>query len=322
MALQRLALIVNPKAGSRHAATFEPACELLRCHISTEILATERPGHATELARMLGADPDCCVAVCGGDGTILEALNGLPATGVLGILPGGTANVIARELGIPLNLREAAKVLLAGAPARIDTGTISWEEPAPPPLAFSARSAKSWFARHKQVHFSANRQSRFLMVAGFGFDAHVAGNVRALPKKILGQYAYHLETIRRFLGYQKPIITVSVDGADPITGQFALLANMRRYGGGLFFAHNARHDDGEMDLRLFPQLTARCLIKSAWEAHQRRGVPEDLAQRARGRVFDFFFDRPTPFQLDGEVFPGVTRARVETVAGGVRIVVP
>ncbi|HNV68290.1 MAG TPA: acylglycerol kinase family protein, partial [Candidatus Ozemobacteraceae bacterium] len=111
MPLRRVVVVANPRAGLRVGGALNEAIELLKRHVETQVEYTRHAGHAEQLARDLGADPDTLVAVCGGDGTLNEALNGIPSRGVLGLLPAGTANVVARELGIPLNLREAAKVV-------------------------------------------------------------------------------------------------------------------------------------------------------------------------------------------------------------------
>ena len=208
MPLRKILIIANPQARGGNPDQIRALAAALEARVPTSIAWTQAPGHASELAHEAGADPDTLVAACGGDGSLFEALNGLPAQGVLGLLPNGTANVVARELGVPLQLSEAAKLLLSGTLRRLDVGLVG--------------------------------SRKFLMVAGFGFDAEVAGSIHPTCKRLLGQYAYHLEVVRRYLGYRPPTLRVSVDGAEPVTGCFALFANMRRYGGGLFFAPGAR----------------------------------------------------------------------------------
>lgn len=296
MPLKKIAFITNPGAGVKKEQAISSALALLRKHMETDYILTGHRGHATELAKIHGADPDTLVAICGGDGTVLEALNGLPPQGVMGILPGGTANVVAKELGIPLELREAAKVLLSGAIQRLDTAQVQAGETIPP--------------------------RKFLMVGGFGFDAHVASMVPGFFKRILGQYAYHLEVFKRFPGYTPPRISLFVDGKGPYQGSFALLANMRRYGGNLFFAPEARYNDGLLDLVLFRDFRFRLLFRGAAEAWLRKGVSESLAYRLRGKLFRFVFDRPTPFQLDGEVFSPVGQASVSVLPASLQMVTP
>lgn len=290
MSLSRIALIANPGARGRDRAGLNSAVELLSKHVPTEVHWTEHPGHATELARRHGGDPDTLVAVCGGDGTLFEAIAEFPGNGVIGLLPAGTANVVARELGIPRNLREAAKLLLTGTIQRLDTGMMNGR--------------------------------RFLMSAGFGFDAHVAAHVPACSKRLLGQYAFHLETILRYPFYRPPSLHVRIDGGEAHTGAYLLCANLRRYGGDMFFAPDARPDDGLIDVVLFENLSLRPLLKGLWGAKTGRGPPSESARRLTGRRIEIECDEPVGVQLDGEVLPPVTRAVVEVGHSDLAMVVP
>jgi YegS/Rv2252/BmrU family lipid kinase len=290
MPLKRITIIANPRAGQKRQADLTAALELLNRHIPTELVITNHSGHATELARIHGEDPDTLVTTCGGDGTIFEALNGLPRQGVLGILPGGTANVVARELGIPLFFRDAVKTLLSGAVQTLDVGVFD--------------------------------DRKYLMVAGVGYDAHAAWAVPSWRKRMLGKYAYHLEAFLQFPGYQPPCVTVTVDGRETYEGQFAMIANMRRYGGDFFFAQDARYDDGLLDLVLIREVRFWNLVKAAWKAKKREGVPESLAYRLRGREFLVKCRPAIPFQLDGEVFSPITQAVVRVSPRAVRVVMP
>lgn len=290
MSLRRIALIANPGARGRDPAGLQSAVELLSKHVPTDLHWTEHPGHATELARRHGGDPDTLVAVCGGDGTLFEAIAEFPGTGVLGLLPAGTANVVAKELGIPLNLREAAKLLLTGTVQRLDTGLMNGR--------------------------------RFLMSAGFGFDAHIAAHVPARSKCLLGQYAFHLETILRYPFYRPPVLRVRVDGSETHTGAYLLCANLRRYGGDMFFAPAARPDDGLINLVLFGNLSLRPLLKGLWGAKTGRGPPPESALQLTGRRIEIECDGPVGVQLDGEVVPQVLKAVVEAGRADLAMVVP
>jgi diacylglycerol kinase (ATP) len=290
MPLRRIALVVNPHSRGVRRAAIEATAAFLAQHIDTSLVWTTGPGDATIQAARLGADPDTLVTACGGDGTVFEVLNGLPPQGVLGLLPAGTANVIARELGIPLAWREAAKALLTGAVRTFDTGR--WND------------------------------RRFFMVAGCEFDAHVAAAVPRLPKRWLGQYAYHLETLRRYPTYAPPRLRVEIDGQTTVEGAFVLFANLRRYGGGLFFAQGARPDDGRLDLVALRRLSLPFLVKGLWGAWTRRGVGSDIAHRCQGRSFLLRSSRPVRVQLDGEVLEPVTEARITVEPASLRLVAP
>lgn len=319
MPLRRIILIANPRAGKRARGRFEEATAVLSRAIETQVIHTEGPGHATWLAWKHGADPDSLIAICGGDGTLNEALNGLPTTGTLGLLPAGTANVVARELGIPLDLREAAKTLLSGAVRLLDTGRVRALEGQAElrPLA----PAPVWVQRPAD-HRLPEGGRRFLMVAGFSYDAHVAARVPGAIKKALGKYAYHLQAICCYPFYRRPKLTLTTAEGGRFSGVFALIANLRRYGGDLFFAHQARFDDGLLDLVLFRGFSPREVLAGVGGAWLRRGVPESVADRVRSSWFELEADYAVPFQVDGEVFPEIRRVRIEAEPGALRMVVP
>jgi diacylglycerol kinase (ATP) len=114
-------IIGNPKSGragdrdylERHAASLRSG------GLSVEVLNTERPNHATELA---AAARERLVVAAGGDGTVNEVINGLTPGATLGILPLGTANVLARELGLPLDAEGACRRIVEGGETRVDLG--------------------------------------------------------------------------------------------------------------------------------------------------------------------------------------------------------
>src|SRR5215217_5449704 len=114
-------IIGNPNSGSAGDEGYlEQFAETLRAGgLEVEVLNTERPDHATELAAAAG---DRLVVAAGGDGTVNEVINGLDKDATLGILPLGTANVLAREIGLPLDVERACGRILNGERTRIDIG--------------------------------------------------------------------------------------------------------------------------------------------------------------------------------------------------------
>ena len=120
-------IIGNPNSGRAGSEGFLERCaEILRSGgLGVEVLNTERPDHATELASTTEAS---LVVAAGGDGTINEVINGLGRGVTLGILPLGTANVLARELGLPLKAEAACARILTGAEMRIDLGVATNHE--------------------------------------------------------------------------------------------------------------------------------------------------------------------------------------------------
>src|SRR5436190_12597117 len=120
--IKRVLLIVNP-ASRRGARVRRRALDAFeRAGVKCEMMVTNAPGNAAELAAAHHALHDA-IFTLGGDGTVMEVMGAVAETGpAVGILAGGTANVVARTLRIPLDPRRAIPLLLAGDEARIDLG--------------------------------------------------------------------------------------------------------------------------------------------------------------------------------------------------------
>ena len=160
---------------------------------------TAGPGDAERFAA--AADPDRydLLVVAGGDGTVNEAINGLGDLRLpLAILPLGTANVLAHEIGLAIDPNSIAAAIAHGAPRPVTLG-------------------------------AANGR-RFILMAGAGFDAHVVATVRTPVKRWLGKGAYVLAMLRQLLAYGFPTYQVSIDGAVRQAGS-VLVANARFYAG-------------------------------------------------------------------------------------------
>ena len=118
--MNRTALIVNPFASGVTEEGLAAVERELRSTVELTVTLTERPAHATELAR--GLDGVDSVFAFGGDGLLNEVLNGLGEDAVVGVLPGGRTNVVARALGVPLDPAAAARALVSARPRRISLG--------------------------------------------------------------------------------------------------------------------------------------------------------------------------------------------------------
>jgi diacylglycerol kinase (ATP) len=152
------------------------------------------------------------VIVCGGDGTINEAVNGIARSTVpLGVLPGGTANIIANELRLPHNLLQAARELPGWKPRRIALGLVRGTT-APLPRSQAAV------------------QRYFLSVAGIGYDAYVIRKLTFGFKMALGVVAYVLEGVKQVMHYSFPPLVCRTDGRE-IRATFAVVQRTSRYAG-------------------------------------------------------------------------------------------
>lgn len=219
--MKRGVLIYNPTAGQRdRAATMRGLIERMRPRgLDLENSPTRGPGHATEIARNAVSAGRDVVVVCGGDGTVSEAACGLVGSSVpLAVLPGGTSNVLARELSIPLSLRDATKLLLEGEPRKV------------------------------RVMYANDRP--FLLWAGVGLDARIMGHMSLFLKRWLGRTGIFFTVWSEFFRYEFPRLEVAVDG-QVHDATFAVVCNARLYAGDWVIAPDARLDSEEMEVMLF-----------------------------------------------------------------------
>lgn len=187
-------------------------------------LHTERPHHATELASGASRDGADLVIVAGGDGTINEALAGLVGTGTpMAILPLGTANVLAHEVGIPVDVRRAMSIALEARPRPITLGRIT--------LADGS-------TRH------------FCTMAGIGFDAAVVAGVNRALKKHTGKLAYIMSGLAELARWSPEALNVRMDSGEGFACYTLIVSNGRKYAGDFDICNDA--DIGSPELRLVP----------------------------------------------------------------------
>lgn len=234
--MKRATLIYNPVAGRKPARREKQIREAARAleaaGLDLKLAATTGPNMATELARRAVREGAELVIACGGDGTVNEVLNGLvPGTATLGIFPGGTANIIGKELHLPHHPARAARALPNWKPRRIALGHATWSDAA-----------------------SGEPRSRvFISVAGVGFDAYIVHSLSWSLKMGWGVIGYGLEAIRQAARYSFPRFRFEMDGQQR-EATFAVVHRAGHYAGWLPLAPTAN---------LFrPDFTA-CLFKSS-----------------------------------------------------------
>jgi YegS/Rv2252/BmrU family lipid kinase len=259
-----------------------------------ETVSTKGPGDATRVAAQAVKDGVTQVIVYGGDGTINEALQGLVGSTVrLAILPGGTANVLARELNIPLRAEVAAEVIARGNVRRVHVGLAIDEE--------------------------QRRRRYFLLMAGIGLDAAVVLRVDPKLKRRLGRGAFWLTGLSQLANWHPVPFQMEVNN-QTYQATFATVGNAPTYGGDLTITPGASLDDPEFEICIV-QTTSRVRYLRLLSAAMRRGLRPNSngvcfvrtkMARAVGTV---------PVQVDGEVI-GVLPMRFEVASESIEIVVP
>jgi len=211
IATKHAALIFNPAAGGGRLRgqihQLEEAQKILtRNGIETTLLTTGEPGDATEFARQCVTDGYELVIASGGDGTVNEVVNGLAGSDVpLAVFPSGTANVLAKELGIPWDVRRAAELVSRSQPRRIALGMLSYLDAAHPPRYF-------------------------LCLGGAGPDGVLVYSVDLNTKVQAGILAYWWEGAHQLLRYTFPHFRIASEGRE-LVASLVVVGRTRSYGG-------------------------------------------------------------------------------------------
>ena len=280
-------IIGNPNSGRAGSRGYLERCaQILRSSgLGVEVLNTERPDHATKLASSADA---ALVVAAGGDGTINEVINGLGRKATLAILPLGTANVLARELGLPLDVERACERILRGHRARIDLGVATNRE---------------------------GVERRFACMAGIGFDAKVVGAVTPRMKRYLRGLAFALTAFKVLAKEDFPSMRL-IHGDTTHVTRFAIVANAHHYGGDLRAASDpALLTSGELQVVLVgrvsgllrPDVLGSLLARRPLDRSMRFFRATELRACAPGAH--------VPVQIDGEVWGSLPMSfRVEPEA--------
>jgi diacylglycerol kinase (ATP) len=304
--LKSATLIYNPVAG-RHPARRQrqisaAAEELRKAGVEVKLAATSGPGNARDLARAAVDDGAQLVLVCGGDGTVNEVVNGLvPGRATLGILPGGTANIIGKELRLPHHPLRAARALPGWKPRRITLGRATWLD------AVTGRPT----------------QRLFISVAGVGFDAYIVHRLSWSLKMSWGVVGYGLEAVRQALRYSFPRFRFTSDGQER-QATFAVIHRTGHYAGWLPLAPTAG---------LFKPGFTACLFSSTSRARY-FFYAAAVVLRQHLRLSDVELvdcskvdcggeepERPIYFEVDGEL-AGQLPATFEIVPDALTILAP
>jgi diacylglycerol kinase (ATP) len=279
--MKHVPLLLNPAAGAGRALRFAQAA-MTRLHdrgISVELKASTEPGGIERLARRLATEGAERVVVCGGDGTMHEAVNALAGTStILGLLPGGRGNDLAAVLGIPADPAAAADRVVEGRIHSIDVGVVNGR--------------------------------RFGTVVALGLDADVALRTRSGWWRHGGRPGYVACGVSRLFTYRAPHLRLTGDFGVR-EGRYLLCAvsNSGSYGGGVRIAPHSALDDGQLDLCLvkdLPRLAALPLIPRILRGRHGGAKAVEFLRTTRVRIES---EEPVPAVADGEL-TGHTPAEV------------
>ena len=274
------------------------AAEILReTGHDTWLVPTQGPGTAGAIARSHIAEGAELILAAGGDGTINEIAEGVVFSEVpLGILPAGTANVLANEMGMGSSLESAALQVTECIPTRISVGRL--------------------------LCMNGSERSRiFLLMAGIGLDAKIVYNLNLPLKARIGKLAYYIGGFS-LVGRHLDEFEVSVEGRR-LTCSFALISKVRNYGGDLEIARNTSLLDDRFEVVLFEGRNSfrylKYLVRVA--AGKLAGVRGVSLIRSKAACMSGTADRRVYIQVDGE-YAGHLPARVEMVPDALTLLMP
>jgi YegS/Rv2252/BmrU family lipid kinase len=280
-------VIINPTARSERARALCRKIEQLSSRAYVRI--TNGPGEARALAEQAVAEGCERIVAAGGDGTINEVVNGIAGSrAALGLLPLGTMNVFATELGLPINnLRKCWDVIEHGAIKAVD------------------------LLRANDRHF--------VQLAGVGFDAQIVAATSFDFKKTLGPLSY-LISATQIASRNPPSLSVRGGGATR-HGSFVLIGNGRYYGGPFILFKEARIDDGMLDVLIFKNLGYLDIVRylQAIVLGNHTALSDvEYFQTAQVRVTS---TGPVPVEVDGDVI-GNLPVTFKVIPRSLRVLTP
>ncbi len=259
-----------------------------------DLVQTSAPGDAAELARQAAQLGYSVVAAAGGDGTIAEVITGLAGSDTtLGIIPLGTANLVAANLGIPMSVDQAVEVLVTGRSIPMDVGQLG-------------------DGRY------------FALIAGAGWDAEVMRAATRQLKDRLGFGAYLLAAARTAVTPPSALFRITADGQHfEVRAATVLVANVGQIFHAILpveiqLAPATSISDGMLDICIFAPRSLPDVAAVLWKVASRRYVGDDRMIFLQAREIRIESDPPVIAQADGDV-AGETPLVARAVAGGVAV---
>jgi diacylglycerol kinase (ATP) len=257
--------------------------------VPADVSVTERVGHARELAKAAVERGARLVIAWGGDGTINEVASTLAfGTVPLGIVPAGSGNGLARELGVNRRADRAIANALSATARPMDLGEVDG-------------------------HFFAN-------IAGIGFDAHVASRFATASRR--GFLGYAGITARALTSYVPLRYRITIDGTrQTVTAVLVTIANSAQFGNGVLIAPGALVDDGALDLVVFEEQSrfkTLCAVPRLFQ-----GTAAGVAGYSMRRIHDVTIeaDEPLTYHVDGEPISGSRELHARVHHSALRVAV-
>jgi len=287
-----VSLIVNPSAGNKAHRSIHESESLLSREAVLKTFVTRKRGDAFEYAKK-SCDADRII-VSGGDGTFNEVLNGLLSSenislaGIpLALIPTGTANVLAKELKIPEDIKKATELALTGTARKIALGRIN--------------------GRY------------FILMAGIGFDGETVLSVRRnLLKQISGKAAYIAAGLKVLMKYDPSLIKIKTPACE-LTGYTVVIGNAVNYGGYFSVTPHVSITEPLLDVCVLKSRSRRDLLRFIIGVLRRKHLNFDDVSYFKTTEAEIVSDGTVHVQTDGDYF-GTLPVRIDVVRDAVSIV--
>lgn len=290
-----IAYIVNPKSGASSSKRLVSGFKeyLLSRNAEVRTFFTESLPHARELAVDAAGDEGCSlVVVCGGDGTVREVAQGLEGSGrLMLIVPCGTENLLANELGYDERLKTSIKAFEGECVKTLDLGKVNGE--------------------------------CFTSIAGIGFDGEVIKRVSDCRSGHINHLDYFWPLWRTFWSHKFPELKVCVDGKDVFEGEgMVFVGNISRYAVGLQILHYADFGDGLLDVCIYKCNSRPRLIKHSFLTILKHHAKRNDVVYCQGKHIEI----TSPFravytEIDGDPGPSLP-LKIDVIGQAVRVLVP
>jgi diacylglycerol kinase (ATP) len=326
---RRATIVYNPMSG-RPARRDEGVRRMIRLlgerGIIADARATGQPEDATRFAREAVADRADIVISYGGDGTLNEVIQEMAGSRTaLAVWPGGTSNVIARDLGVPFDVVQLADMIAAGNTKRIALGLARKGSAfRVPGSEFGVQPATDPGTLNPEPGTRNPEPSTdgryFVMMAGIGLDASIARGVNKKLKRRTGEFAYWISGIKHLFMWRGEPFTIEVDGNN-YQSAFALIGNGKGYGGGMMIAPGAKLEEPWFEVYVLPPLRNKFEYLRALGGCM-RGKPEVCGGvLVRGRHIKANSSQQPWVEADGEII-GPLPMTFDIVPDALSLIVP
>ncbi len=316
MGTKRACLVINPKDGSNVSKLTAILAVLAAAGWETDIALKQYGGHSMELATRAAKKGYDVVVAYGGDGTLSQvvngALNGKSRKTMVGLIPGGTANVWANEVGVPGDAVKAALTLVSSEDRRVDVGCVNVKSltflptvqgnDQPLPDEYSAEPG----AQERKVKSTPKGKHHFLLMAGLGIDAAVMSRVNKSLKERIGVAAVGLVAAEKLpQQHTFPVeLSIAIKGSN-ITQSWrgeaieVVIGNTRRYADVVEMTPDAYIDDGLLDVRVITAGEPLSTLGQVASLLLRRQPDNQTSETFRGAHITLRAPASIELQLDG-----------------------